>query len=101
MTVRTETGVGGYFCASHRDRATGRRHGHTWDVVAWFVAGDAEVRKEELAAILTTLDHSELPDELAWGESIAAHILTQLTDCTQVSVSRPSERIFARATRIA
>lgn len=100
MIVKTETGVGGYFCAAHRDRLSGRVHGHTWDVVAWFATGDAEERKAELATVLATLDHSELPAGLAWSESIAAHILAQLGDCTEVLVSRPSERMFARATRI-
>lgn len=94
----TLTGVGGHFCAAHRDRASGALHGHTWEVEAWFDDGDARDRGTQLASTLANLDHSELPDRLAYGEQIAEHLLA-LLGAQKVLVRRPAERIFAMAQR--
>lgn len=96
--MKTLTGVGTYFCAAHYDLPTGCLHGHTWEVEAWFEAGDnVVIQRDRLNQVLQNLDHQVLPEELAWGEDIAAHILKSLDGCVEVKVSRPSERIFAKA----
>lgn len=96
---RTLTGVGGVFCAAHRDIATGCLHGHSWEVTAWFTGRpNAAHRQEQLAAILRRLDHTELGVELSWGEDIAKRVADNFDDraCVQVDVSRPLERMYAR-----
>lgn len=96
---RMLTGVGGFFCAAHRDTGNGVLHGHTWEVIAWFTGrSNAVLRQRQLAAILETIDHTELPNELAWGEDIARYIAERFNDksCVAVDLSRPSERIYAR-----
>lgn len=93
----TQTGVGGFFCAAHRDKETGALHGHTWDVIAWFKSDkNAVTLQNELNAVLKQFDHTELPNDLAWGEAIAAEICRQLRGCKEVQISRQAERIFAR-----
>lgn len=92
-----QTGVGGFFCAAHRDRDTGQLHGHTWDVIAWFNSPkDAIALQGDLQAVLSAFDHQVLPDNLAWGEAIADAICGRLEGCVEVQISRPSERIYAR-----
>lgn len=101
-SIITTTGVGGFFCAAHADKDTGVLHGHTWEVTAWFRSHcphDAVALQGKLNDALAVLDHSVLPDELAWGEAIARHILAQFRDCIEVVVSRPAERIYAKAVR--
>jgi hypothetical protein len=96
---RVLTGVGGIFCAAHRDIATGVLHGHSWEVTAWFTGRPNAVhRQEQLAAILRRLDHIELSVELSWGEDIAKRIAERFDDslCVAVEVSRPLERMYAR-----
>lgn len=88
------TGVGGVFCASHNS-PEGVLHGHSYEVRAWFRRSDARDLQSELLAVLAKLDHTHLPDELAWGEEIAEHIGHQLPGCRRVEVSRPLERIYA------
>lgn len=92
-------GVGGIVSAAHRDIGTGRLHGHTWEVTAWFRRGtDATIRQCRLDGILKQIDHTELPDTLAWGEDLAEWVASQFDDtsCVAVDVSRPMERIYAR-----
>jgi 6-pyruvoyl-tetrahydropterin synthase len=93
--------VGAVFCAAHKDKFTGQLHGHTWEVEATFLAGrNASELQEELVAVLKTLDHSLLPDNLAWSEDIAEFVLQSLDGCKAVAVKRPLERIYAYVERI-
>lgn len=95
---KRRTGVGWYFSSAHRDRDTGLFHGHTWEVTAWFVSSlNAVQLQQQLKKTLEPLDHTALGDDLAWGEDIAQHILFLLPDCIEVEVSRPAERIYAKA----
>lgn len=95
--ILTRTGVGAFLCAAHKDRQSGRLHGHTWEIEAWFPDGDAVGRKAQLDALVSTLDHTELPAELTWGEDLARHFIISLDGCDEVIVRRPAERIFASA----
>lgn len=99
MSGRALTGVGGHFSAAHHDHFSGKLHGHTWEVTAWFRRGsDARGLACRLKCILARLDHSELPAGLAWGEDIAEWIGTQFDDnaCVAVDVVREAELIYAR-----
>jgi 6-pyruvoyl-tetrahydropterin synthase len=90
------TGVGGIICAAHRD-ASGRLHGHTYEVTAWFPAGaDALALQASLTRVVGLFDHDELLHELASGEGLCAAIAEQLPDAVQIDVSRHAERLFAR-----
>jgi hypothetical protein len=95
MTVLT--GVGGHFCCAHRS-PEGHLHGHTWSVRAWWPRGeDARDLLARLNAVTARLDHTQLPDAIASGESLACHIAAQLGgDVVEVEISRDAERIFAR-----
>lgn len=100
MTVDVNlTGAGWWFAASHRDPRDGALHGHTWEVTAWWPAEpwrDARVLQETLKGVLVGFDHKELPPELHSGEAIAKALMSLMTDCVGVDVSRPAERIYAR-----
>jgi hypothetical protein len=90
------TGVSGHFSATHKS-PEGKWHGHTWYVKAWFRNNhrlDARVMQASLNTMLARYDHSELPEDLAWGEDIAREIAT-LINCVEVEVSRPAEGIYA------
>lgn len=90
------TGVAGHFSATHKS-PEGKWHGHTWYVKAWFRNKhrlDARIMQASLNTMLARYDHSELPDNLAWGEDIAREIAT-LVNCVEVEVSRPAEGIYA------
>jgi len=93
------TGVSGIISAAHRDVNTGRIHGHTWEIVAWFTVGknieNAEIKKYAFDQLLSSLDHDFLPDALAWGENMAEYI-GQSLGCSAVDVNRKAEGIFAR-----
>lgn len=92
------TGVSGHFSATHRDPESGKLHGHTWLVTAWFrnvCRSDARIHQAALDALLKRLDHTELPDDLSWGEDIARQIAV-IGGVDEVEVSRPAERIHAR-----
>lgn len=91
------TGVGGVFSASHNS-PEGVLHGHSYEVWAWFPKGDARELQRMLRAVLERLDHTHLPDELAWGEALAEHIAGQLPGSCEVEIRRPLERIGARWT---
>lgn len=98
--IDTMTGVGGFFCAAHRDIETGKLHGHTWEVEAWFKSkANAVELKDKLQNVLDEFDHKELPSHFAWGEDLAGQILMRLPDCVEVKVSRNAERIYAKAVR--
>ena len=91
------TGVGGVFSAAHQPPEGGDVHGHSYEVVAWFDAGeDARVLQARLAETLQPLDHTVLPAQMASGEAIAEHVGRNLDGCRQVEVGRPLERIYAR-----
>jgi 6-pyruvoyl-tetrahydropterin synthase len=94
-------GVGAFLCAAHED-TQGRMHGHTYDVVAWFPAGeDALVLQERLKREIEPFDHATLCHELAKGESLAAAIFERLSpDVIRVDISRTAERIYARWPRL-
>lgn len=94
----TLIGVSGHFSAAHRDTLTGKIHGHTWLVKAWFKTpyrSDLRCHKAALDALLATLDHTLLPDEMAWGEDIIPVIAT-LANVVAVEVDRPAEGFFIR-----
>ncbi len=96
---KVSTGVGGIFSAAHRDITSGQLHGHTWEVTAWFDGGGCAVQLQHaLSVALSEVDHTLLPENLAWGEEIAAWVGDKLKHlgCIRVDVSRPLERIFAR-----
>lgn len=91
------TGISGHFSATHRS-PEGQLHGHTWHVTAWFknsYRGDARCFQAAFDRLLARFDHSELPDDLSWGEDIARQIAV-IGSCDEVEVSRPAERIHAR-----
>lgn len=97
MTV--ETGVGGFFCAAHRD-ARGRLHGHTWEVRAWFPEGrDAIELQKLLTATLRVVDHRELAEEMSSGEALLRVFSINMRDAVEIEISRPAERIYARYRR--
>ena len=92
----TETGVSGFFCATHQD-AQGREHGHTYEVRAWFPAGrDALEVQRHLNTALRVFDHKRLPAGLESGEALCGALANNLRGVTEIEISRPSERIFAR-----
>jgi hypothetical protein len=96
----TLTGVGTVISASHKDRDTGVLHGHSWEVIAWFVSGNAVRLQEDLKQVCATFDHSVFADELAWAENFGAHILRCMgVSCVEIDVNRPLERVFAKITR--
>lgn len=91
------TWVSGHFSAAHRDQESGEIHGHTWLVKAWFKnphRSDARCFKAALDTLLKPLDHTTLPDELAWAEDIARHIAV-LGGIVRVEVSRPHDGMGA------
>jgi len=94
--MKSLTGARAVFCAAHHSR-DGVLHGHTWEVTAWVDDGrDVVGLKRDLQAILSAYDHSVLPDELAWAESMAGNIAGLIPGCVRVDVERPSEGFFAR-----
>jgi 6-pyruvoyl-tetrahydropterin synthase len=100
MPDRTISGVGWYFSASHRDPIRQELHGHTYEVVAWFPADpprDALVLQQTLRSVLAVFDHTTLADCLGTAEVLAGAILASLDGCVRVTVSRPSERLYAEA----
>ena len=94
------TGVSGIVSAAHRSRE-GNLHGHTWQVVAWWLFSSdvsAESRKTDLLDYLSFFDHSLLADTVAWGEDLAERIGEDL-DAVAVDVSRPLEGFYAKWVR--
>lgn len=93
--MRSWTGVSGVVSAAHRSR-DGVMHGHTWEIVAWWPAGeDALVLRDRLDRYLAFFDHTVMGDEVAWGEAFARAIVLGL-GCHRVDIRRTLERIYAR-----
>ncbi len=93
----TLTGVGCFFSATHHAPEGGAPHGHSYEVIAWFPAGeDARRLQAQLIAVTDAFDHTILPDSLASGEALAAYIGNALAHCVEVEVRRPLERMYAR-----
>lgn len=68
------TWADGHVSAAHRD-PTGKLHGHTWRVRAFWPAGqDAVALQARLRAVLAEFDHAELPEGLIWAEDFAPEI---------------------------
>lgn len=92
--MKAFTGVTGIVSAAHRSK-DGRLHGHTWEIKAWWPAGECAVElKRQLAEYLENFDHQLLGDEVAWGEALGKCMILGL-GCCRVEVSRPLEGIFA------
>jgi 6-pyruvoyl-tetrahydropterin synthase len=89
------TGASGHLSAAHRD-ASGRVHGHTWMLRAWWEATgqDAVQMKRRLDNWISTYDHGELPETMTLGEQIAAQC-GERVGALVVEVSREPEGIFA------
>lgn len=108
MTFRTLTGISFILSAAHKDLTNNQLHGHTWDITAWFVydGTDHAILLGRLRSLLLPLDHTLLPDELAWGEPLAQYVADNLnmerrinsaaSRCIAVDVVRASERVYAR-----
>lgn len=93
----TLTGVGAILAAAHRG-ADGRMHGHTWEIIAWWPAGDdALALQDRLAEWVAQIDHDVLPPDLSLAEQIAARAGRDL-DAIEVQVWRVGERLGARWT---
>lgn len=91
-------GVGGILSIAHKDTVRTQIHGHSYEIVAWFDAGDAVGLQKILAGVLRQLDHSTLPDEMTRAEDIGLWIGNRLPRCKIVDVNRPLERIYACVT---
>lgn len=92
--MRSFTGVTGIVSAAHRSK-DGQLHGHTWEIKAWWPAGECAVElKRQLAEYLENFDHQLLGDEVAWGEALGKCMILGL-GCCRVEVSRPLEGIYA------
>lgn len=88
------TGAGAIFCAAHHSR-DGVLHGHTWEVVGWWMGmPDALKKQDELSRYLQTFDHSLLSESVAWAEDLAKRIAEDL-GCVSVEIRRPLERLYA------
>lgn len=100
MTPNTAlTGAGWYFSASHYDEVRKETHGHSYEVIAWWVASpdcDAVIKQLVLKAALKELDHKTLPSELARAEDIAVALGGLLAGCIGVDIARPAERLYAQ-----
>ena len=98
------TGVSLPLSAAHRDLDTGQMHGHTWLVTAWWPREpgqrprDVRHLRAMLQDELAALDHTVLPDHVAWAEDLAEYLLGVL-GCSTVEVSRPLEGLYAKAWR--
>lgn len=88
------TGVTSVISAAHRS-SDGNLHGHTWEIKAWWPAGNCAVElKQQLADYLRIFDHTVLGDTIAWGESLGQSLIMGL-GCCKVEISRPLEGIYA------
>lgn len=90
-------GVAAILCCAHRDPLRPRvgLHGHTYQVVAWFRAGDAVALQDRLTRVVGVLDHKTMPPELARAEDIA-QLLVGVLGAEDVEVNRPLEGIYAK-----
>lgn len=97
--MKSLTGAGAYFSASHFDSVRQELHGHTYEVVAWWPSSDERDvidLQKALQAVLLAFDHKTLPSYLTRAESIATAIAAQLPGCVEIDISRPIERMFVR-----
>lgn len=96
--MTTLTGAGAILSAAHLG-PDGRTHGHTWEIVVWWLAdhGDALDRQAELEAWVAQIDHDLLPDDLSRAEQIAERCGADLA-AAEVQVWRVGERLGARWT---
>jgi 6-pyruvoyl-tetrahydropterin synthase len=68
----------------------GQPHGHDYNVSLWFRFGpDARLLRKQVRAVLDTLDHTFLPDDLAQAENLADYFYKQLPGCLRVECDRP------------
>jgi 6-pyruvoyl-tetrahydropterin synthase len=91
--------AGWYFSASHYDEVRKELHGHSYEVVAWWLADpprDARVLQETLKGVLTGFDHKTLPPELSRAEALGSAICSLMDGCVAVDIGRPIERLGAR-----
>lgn len=99
---RRLTGVRAILNASHRPPfQPGDIHPHTWELIAWFHAGDdAESLQKALITAICRFQGNVLPDAIATGESLARYIGGQLeyygSVCIAVDVNRHTEGLYAR-----
>lgn len=92
--MKTMTGVGGIICAAHKDR-TGRLHGHTWEITAWWSGSPDAVAKQALLDVaLAQYDHTQLDEDMSWAEQFGMMLLCVL-ECDRIEIARPLERIYA------
>jgi 6-pyruvoyl-tetrahydropterin synthase len=98
--MKSATGAGWYFSASHYDEIRRETHGHSYEVVAWWASEpyrDGVALQHTLRTILERgFDHKTLPPELSTAEALAKAIGGLMVDCIGVDVSRPVERLHAR-----
>jgi len=90
------TGAGWFFCAAHRDPVRKELHGHSYEVMVWWPSNlkrDACELQDQLKAVLGTIDHTTLSDDLTRAEDIAVFIGFLLPGAVRVDISRPIERI--------
>jgi hypothetical protein len=93
--LKSLTGVGAFFSAAHRDKATESVHGHSFEVIAWWREGRSAIELQQtLSEYLGKFDHTMLPDNLAWGEALGKQIIRDL-GCVKVEINRPIERLYA------
>lgn len=95
--MAVETGVGFLLSCAHRDKKTGEMHGHTYEVTCWYrhIGDDAEQLRDFCKFACRDLDHSVLPEDLAWAEQLATEVKRR-TGASEVIVARPLERLYAR-----
>ena len=88
------TGAGAVLSAAHRDRS-GRLHGHSWEVTAWWTGRpDVVAKQAELNSYISFFNHSLLANSVSLAEDLALRIMDDLK-CERVDISRPLERIYA------
>lgn len=93
------TGAGAVLSAAHRDQS-GRLHGHSWEVTAWWTGKpDAVAKQSELSNYLSFFDHSLLAQSVSLAEDLAVRIMEDM-DCARVDISRPLERIYTSVARL-
>jgi hypothetical protein len=96
VSAKVTTFVDGWYCGAHRDQLTGKLHGHTWKVRAYF---DARVLQQTLQTVLKGFDHGELHDDMGTAEGMASTLLHLLggLPCVRVDVWREPEGMGASA----
>lgn len=90
-------GVRARFSAAHRDplQSAAPVHGHSFEVVAWFISGDAVALQRRTERAVSVLDHRLLPVALSRSEAIGAMLMREL-GAAGAEVNRPVEGIFVK-----